>query len=475
MIGATALDELLTADPHNVVRLILPARSPDDADPAAQTRGTEGTGAAGTAAPGAGPAGPRDAGDANARAARRLHGWLAAGILAPDPEPSLYVYEQRGPAQPGAGQGAVSWVQRGLIALVAVGDPQSAGILPHEDVMGGPVRDRRDLMAATRSNLEPIFLVYDADDGMPSCRRSRTSQIVDLVAESRPLVVTAVTKDGITHRLWRLADPAWHAVIAADLATRDALIADGHHRYAAYRELRDQMHAAGHGSGPWDYGLAYIVDAEAYPPRLGAIHRVIPGLREADATQLAARSFHVQALGTADLDQALGYLAKAGQGGPAFLLACQSDAAAGDHAGREAQAQGTPLARYWLLTSPDQARRDAVMPAHASPAWRDLDAAILQRLLLADAWGIQDNDRDVPVFHDAAEAVSAAISSGGTAVISNPVPFAAVTEIARHGERVPRKSTSFGPKPRSGLVLRLFFPGGHTPAPQALRPAGFPA
>jgi len=48
------------------------------------------------------------------------------------------------------------------------------------------------------------------------------------------------------------------------------------------------------------------------------------------------------------------------------------------------------------------------------------------------------------------------IDTDGTAVICNPVPFGAVTEIARHGERVPRKSTSFGPKPRSGLVLRSF-------------------
>ena len=29
---------------------------------------------------------------------------------------------------------------------------------------------------------------------------------------------------------------------------------------------------------------------------------------------------------------------------------------------------------------------------------------------------------------------------------------------AAHGERVPRKSTSFGPKPRTGLVLRTFGP-----------------
>jgi uncharacterized protein (DUF1015 family) len=29
-----------------------------------------------------------------------------------------------------------------------------------------------------------------------------------------------------------------------------------------------------------------------------------------------------------------------------------------------------------------------------------------------------------------------------------------VMDIAAHGEKVPRKSTSFGPKPRTGLVLR---------------------
>jgi uncharacterized protein (DUF1015 family) len=48
--------------------------------------------------------------------------------------------------------------------------------------------------------------------------------------------------------------------------------------------------------------------------------------------------------------------------------------------------------------------------------------------------------------------------AGGTAVISNPASFEAVIQIAVHGERVPRKSTSFGPKPRTGLVLRTFGP-----------------
>ncbi len=58
------------------------------------------------------------------------------------------MYEQRG----------ADWVQRGLIGLVAVG---TGAVHPHEGVMAGPVAGRRELMKATRSNLEPILLVYN--------------------------------------------------------------------------------------------------------------------------------------------------------------------------------------------------------------------------------------------------------------------------------------------------------------------------
>ncbi len=426
MIGATTLDELLLADPHNVVRLILPART-----------GPEGEDGKAPAGEGDGARGKGEGGAANARAARRLREWLDAGILAADPEPSMYVYEQ---CLPGG------LLQRGVIALVRVGDPASSGISPHEDVLPGPVRDRRDLMAATRANLEPIFLVYEG-----GAAGSASTRLTGHVAGTRSPLVTAQTPDGITHRLWRLADPAEHAAVAADLATRTALIADGHHRYAAYRELRDAMHAAGHASdgprsGPWDYGLAFLVDADAYPPVLGAIHRVIPGLAPDPARRLAERaSFTVRRLDgirpgdTSPKDSGTRCAAWPGPASP----------------GRPSCSRA--IAGWWLATGPDPALVDAAMPAGTSPQWRGLDAAILQQVLLPRAWGIADSDDGVLVFHDPAEAVATAVAAGdGLAVLLNPVPFATVRNIARHGERVPRKSTSFGPKPRSGLVLRGF-------------------
>jgi uncharacterized protein (DUF1015 family) len=425
VIGPGTLEQLRAASPYNVVRLTLPALEP------------------GARAPGE-------------VAAERLRAWLGDGVLAVDDEPALYVYEQRGSG----------WVQRGLIGLVRVG---VAGIHPHEGVMPGPVAGRRELMAATRSNLEPILLVYsggtgagghggpagpggsgtggsgtgesgdgDATTGDACPGPSATSRLVDLTADSRPPLAEAAG-DGVTHRLWAISDPAEHAIVAADLAGRTALIADGHHRYAAYGQLREQMRADGAGDGPWDFGLAFLVDSDAYPLRLGAIHRVLPRLKPAEAAKLAAGAFTVTDLPStapADVASALSKLAEAGKHGPAFLLA-----------GRDG---------YRLLTNPDPDELAAAMPPGTSPRWQALDASIMQELLLARLWSIEDNERDVLISHDAAEAVALAVETGGTAVLCNPMDLPAVMELAAHGERVPRKSTSFGPKPRTGLVLRTF-------------------
>jgi uncharacterized protein (DUF1015 family) len=403
VIGPGTLDRLLDASPYNVVRLTLPTGSP-------------GEGTLGEAAPGQ-------------IAARRLRAWLAEGVLTVDDSPALYVYEQR----------ATDWVQRGLIGLVAVG---TDAVHPHEGVMPGPVAGRRELMKETRSNLEPILLLYNGGAGARTggaaggghggpAAPGAASRLTDLTANHQAPLACGVTDDGVTHQLWAVTDPGAQAAIAADLATRTALIADGHHRYAAYRELRTQERGADGDSGPWDYGLAFLVDADEYPLRLGAIHRLLPRLPLTEAVRLASGAFTVTAVSE---DAAFDRLAAAGKSGAAFLLA--------DGDG------------YWLLTDPDRRLLEAVMPPEASPRRRALDASVMQELLLARLWSIRDSERDVLISHDAAEAVCMAADSGGTAVICNPMALATVMDIAAHGEKVPRKSTSFGPKPRTGLVLR---------------------
>ena len=397
VIGQDTAQPLRDADPHNVVRLILPRQDPGRP------------------------------GEEYHDAARLLADWQRDGILVAGDEPALYVYEQRK-----ADSGRV--LQRGLIGAVRLAPPGDRIVLPHEDVMPGVVRGRRQLMEATQANLEPIFLLYEGGQD------SAASRVAGQVAADGTPVLSTGTGDGIRHTLWAVTDPAALAAIAADLAPRQALIADGNHRYASYLEMQADRRAAGDGPGPWDYGLALLVDGDAFPPEIGAIHRVLPGLAPAQAVERAKAGFSVRAIpgGTAELPAALEALAAAGQHGPAFLVAGQG--------------------QVHLLTDPDPVQLEAAMPAGRSRAWRQLSTAVLQEFLLAALWGIQDDEQGVRVVHhDADRAIAQADAApGGTAVIGNPLRAADVYAVAAGGERLPRKSTSFAPKPRTGLVLRSF-------------------
>jgi uncharacterized protein (DUF1015 family) len=409
VIAQDTAQQLRDADPHNVVRLILPRQDP--------------------ARPG----------EEYHDAARLLADWRREGILVAGDEPALYVYEQRLAGTAG-GEGVL---QRGLIGTVRLAPDEARIVLPHEDVMPGPVRGRRQLMEATQANLEPIFLLYEggfADGGAERGPASVATQVAAQVADTGTPVLSTGTGDGIQHSLWQVTDPVALARIAADLAPRQALIADGNHRYAAYLQLQAGRRAAGGGPGPWDYGLALLVDGDAFPPEIGAIHRVLPGLPLAEAVERAKAGFSVRVMpgGTAALPAALDALAKAGRDGPAFLVAGQG--------------------QVHLLTDPDPVQLEAAMPAGRSAAWRRLSTAVLQEFLLAALWGIQDDEQGVQVVHhDADRAIAQADAApGGTAIIGNPLRAADVYAVAAGGERLPRKSTSFAPKPRTGLIMRPF-------------------
>jgi len=393
-------DHLLASDPHNIVRLILPRQG------AHNPRARNGSRAE----------------PAYADAARLLRDWQDEGVLVPDPAPALYVYEQT------LADGQV--LQRGLIGALRLAPLGTGPVLPHEDVIPGPVAGRRQLMEATGANLEPIFLLYDGNGSATA-----TAQITDQVRHGDPLVAIN-TDDRIWHWLWGVTDPAEQAAIAAELATHQALIADGHHRYAAYLQLQARKQKAGAGAGPWDAGLALLVDSTDFPPQIGAIHRVVPGLCPAQAARLAEPAFTVRALPGVTKQEALETLHEASRRHTAFLVA----------GGQE----------YYLLTDPDPDAVKNAMPGR-SDRWRALSAAVMQELLLGRLWQVKDDDQHVEIHHDADEALrSAAEAADRTAVICPPLSADVVRDVAAHGERVPRKSTSFAPKPRTGLVLRSF-------------------
>ncbi|MFF8323043.1 DUF1015 domain-containing protein [Streptomyces bobili] len=380
VVRPDGLHHLQDADPYNIVRLILPQAT----TPSAR----------------------------NEQAADTLRRWLDEGVLTTDPVPALYVYEQRH---------ADGMLQRGLIGTLRVSEPSAGVVLPHEDVMPHIVADRAALMRATRANLEPLLLTYRGD--------GTAAEIIEHSVGQDPLLSTT-TEDGFSHRLWSITDPAEVARVQADLARNQALIADGHHRWATYLRLR-----AEHGSpGPWDDGLVLLVDTARYPLRVRAIHRLLHGLPVAEALTAVEGLFRVRRL-EVPLDRALDALADASAEGNAFLLA-------GDGA-------------FHLLDHPDPALLARTVPADRPQAWRTLDATVLHATLLDQVWHIPEDDPTrIAYIHDTAATIEKAERDAGTAVLLHPVREEVVRDLARQGVTMPRKSTSFGPKPASGLVLR---------------------
>jgi uncharacterized protein (DUF1015 family) len=291
--------------------------------------------------------------------------------------------------------------------------------------MAGPVADRLALMEAVEADLEPIFLVYAGGDA--------ASRLVAGADREDP-IVDVTTPVGIRHRLWAVTDPALHAEVAADLRGRRAVIADGHHRYATFLRYQADRHAEGAGAGAWDRGLAFLVDGSAFGPQVHAIHRVVPGLTAEAAADAARDGFAVQAVGS--VDEALDALAKAGVDGTAFVVT-DGDAS-------------------WLLTDPDADRVRAALPADRSEAWRSLDVTVAHLFLIRELWQLEDREDVVDFKHDVPAALEAARQSGGCALLLNPTPVGDVAAVAAAGDRMPRKSTLFVPKPATGLLIRAF-------------------
>ncbi|WP_017611384.1 DUF1015 family protein [Nocardiopsis xinjiangensis] len=376
--------ELQRSDPHNAARVTLPFELTRESNPRYRA------------------------------AAALLRRWVRDGVLAQDPDPALYVYEQITP-------GGVR--QRGLIGALDLDSP----VRPHEDVAETPVQDRFRLMRATHANLEPIFLVYRGGGGAAS----RAAE-----SPSREPLLTTRAGDGSQHSLWALTRPDTITEVRADLAGRSALIADGHHRYAAYRKL--------HHSEPdpiWHRGLVMLVDSDTHPPHLGAIHRVLPGAETGPLLERARSVARVDPVTTLTPEVE----------GPGVVVAAPDGSAHLVHGFDE---------RSLAARRPDRSAR-----------WRNLPTSVLHEILLP-LWDV--TEEQVRMVHDSpGEAVAAAHDDDGTAVIVPPLSVDQVYAVADRGELTPRKSTSFGPKPRTGLVMRLLDrpseepwstePSAHTP------------
>ncbi len=159
--------------------------------------------------------------DSETEAARDLAAWRTDGVLAAAPEAYWWV------AQDYTGPDGIERTREGFAAAVPAVPYADGIVLPHERTHAGPKEGRLRLLRATRTQLEPIFLLYDEE---PLLERPAGEPFADVV------------EGGVRTRIWPVE--AGELEFAAPL-----LIADGHHRYETAVAYRDEQPAATHTFG----------------------------------------------------------------------------------------------------------------------------------------------------------------------------------------------------------------------------------
>ena len=327
--------------------------------------------------------------------AARLQRWQDRGQLSRDRDPAVYLHEYT----------SAGITVRGLVGLVDVSRraarPEDRAIYPHEGIYPAQADDLAARMGEMRLNPAPILLVHRGEPGLRA-----------LLADVRTRTPTHAFTDrgGQRHRVWTISDAEVGTEINRGLAQARALIADGHHRYAAY--LRLQQRAPG---GPNDLGLAMLVDQDDTPLFLGAIHRVFSG-SSLDDLRLAAGTLD---LAFSEVPEAAAIAALA----PRTLVATDSE-------------------RWAVLTLPASHEHPVVETLH-------------EQLVPAFPHG----PRRVGYHHTVEDALGHVSPDLGLAVLMPAPDVDDVLRIVRHDRLLPEKATSFQPKPSLGVLIRTWRDG----------------
>ncbi len=336
--------------------------------------------------------------DRYAVASDLFYRWLNDGILAADPEPSLYPYRMTDTS---------GRTTTGVIGLLGLADPgEESDILPHEQTLPKPKSDRLDLLRATRANLSPIWGLSMADGVTATFDPTDDEPVAD-----------AYDDDGVRHQLWVLNDPDTIGAVSAAIARAPVVLADGHHRYSTAQTYQAEARDAnGNQPGPHDLVLALIVELSEDQLTVGAIHRTISGLPEDfDLIGALGERFDVVRAGSAD-DRTLGALAES-----------------------HALALVTGGQAYLLLPHAD------ILELEGNDLDSNLIAAVLAEL----------PHHDVMHRHSVAEALEALEHGDGQAAfLLRPVTVKQIENWANDRRRMPPKTTYFSPKPRTGTVFR---------------------
>ena len=412
VIGEAQLERYLSQHPNNVVRLTLDKQRPDDDE-----RSNRYTRARGT-----------------------FDEWLREGILTATHRPSFWIYEQEFDL-PQTGPRKV----KGFIGAVKLHEYEDGVVLPHEQVMQNVVNDRLQLTETTRIQFEYIWSLYQD-------KAYVIDNILDECEHDKPIVDYYEEATRVHHRLWRLADADKCSAITRTMRELKLYIADGHHRYQTMLTYRNRMRAA-HPEAPedasWEYIMMFLVNSRHEGLTILPTHRMLHNLWIEDpyAVVLSLMDhFHIRKYPFTPETE------------PEVRRHWLRDLANRDESEHQIGARIINNNSYYVASLKDAEAYEEMVSLDYSSEWKRLDVNILNAVVLKTILGFTEEQlnrgENIAYTKDLEEALRE-VEQGRkeVALILNGTRLDQVITIAENGEKMPRKSTHFYPKPLSGLVF----------------------
>jgi len=354
---------------------------------------------------------PEEARDPEKVYARSAANWrrlVDDGVMVRDDRPGFYVYRLI----------MGDHVQDGLAVGCSVQEYADGTIRKHEHTRRDKEDDRARHMEVLGVNAGPVLFTHRTNGAVRS--------LVDgITAQGEPDAAFTAT-DGIGHAVWVVDDPIDVAAIQAAFADIDALyVADGHHRTASARRVRDllrERNADHTGDEAYNHFLAVVFQEDEL--RLMGYHRVVADLNGLSAGEFLARVEGIFDVAPTDRPEPEGH-----------------------------RRWGMFLDGRWYRLTAREGTFQADDPV------KGLDAAILQDLLLGPVLGIGDPRQDPRIdfvggSRGTRELERRCGRDMAVAFAFAPASVAQIMAVADADEVMPPKSTWFEPKLRSGLLVR---------------------
>lgn len=308
--------------------------------------------------------------------------------------------------------------QTGIVACASVDDYMNGVIKKHENTREEKEQDRIHHVDTMSAQTGPIFLAYRKNDTLDG--------IVQKVKKETDALYDFTSKDGIRHRVWKVAgQEEVEEIENAFDQIQEIYIADGHHRAASAVKVslkRRKEHADYDGTEEFNFFLSVLFpDSELFIMDYNRCVKDLNGLTGTEFLRKIQDSFTVTEMDAAKHPWAKGQITMY-------------------------------LEKKWYLL---EARKELL---DITDAVDSLDVSLLQDYLLKPVLGIEDPRTDERIefiggIRGLEELERRADGDMKVSFAMYPTSIQELFHVADAGLLMPPKSTWFEPKLRSGIFI----------------------